>query len=221
MRMKRNEFSNPAFSVTRVATGLRIRVPVKSERFRMLLNLAWLLVWATGEAAIVRYLLEGSSPTGSFHPVSPPLAGLFLAAFTVAGGVVVWRCLWYLAGRETFLLSPDALQARREIWGIGHSQTFPLHGITSVKAGRLKYRVIYPSWGRRFIGHDESEIVIECGGRTHSYGRGLEDVEAADLVDLLKEELRFHYHPQPVPEAEPASFELTEADRKAIGGTHG
>jgi len=219
--MKRNEFSIPAYSVTREAGGLRFRVPVKSERFRILLNLAWLLVWAMGESAIVRYLLVGSSPAGSFHPVSHPLAGLFLAAFTVAGGVVLWRCLWYMAGRETFLLAPDALRARREIWGIGRSQEFPLDKIESVKAVRLNYRVIYPSWGRRFIGHDENEIVIECAGRTYSYGKGLEEAEAADLVDLLREEMRFHYHPPSVPEVEPAFFEVMETDRETIGGTHG
>ena len=187
--MDSNESSKPVFWVTRESGGLRINVPVKSERYRTLLNFVWLLVWAAGEVGIVVLILAGLN-------VPFPLAGLFLAAFTVAGGVVLWHWLWGAGGRESFLVARDALEARREIWGIGRSRRFDLEKTRSVKATRLKYRVIYPSWGRMFVGHGEGEIVIDCAGRTYAYGKGLELAEAGGVVDLLEEEMDFQFHKQ-------------------------
>ena len=204
--MERNECWNPAFWATREPEGLRVTVPVKSERFRSLLNLVWLLVWAGAEVAIVLVLLGALRPPGFVPSDSLPLAGVFLAVFTVGGGFVLWRWLWGMGGRETFFVARDSFSARREIWGIGRSRTFDLEDVRSVRAGRLKYRVIYPSWGRMFIGHDESEIVIDGAGRTYAYGKGLVESVARDLADLLLEEMGFHYHNQLVSKAGSASL---------------
>lgn len=163
--MDRNNASKPVFRVARGPGGLHIRVPVKSERFRSLINLVWLLVWAGGETALVLLMGGAFGSPGADPPASPPLAGLFLAAFTVAGGVVLWRWLWGKAGSESFLVSGNMLLARREIWGIGRSRKFELEKIRSVKAGPLKYRVIYPSWGRMFIGNEVPRVQPSCRGR--------------------------------------------------------
>ncbi len=191
--MDRTTFSNPAFQVVRETAGLRIRMPVKSDRFRSLLNLVWLLVWATVEGAIILFLLRGSGPSGGTPYLPLPVAGLFLAVFTVAGGVVGWRWMWGLGGEESFLVEQNALLVRREIWGIGHTRKFELGQLRSLKAGRLQYRITYPSWGRMFIGHGDGEIVVDHAGHTFSYGKGLEEAEACDLVDLLEDEIAFRY----------------------------
>ena len=196
--MEKNKFAKPVFWVTREPGGLRINVPVKPQRFRTLLNLVWLLLWAGGEVAIVLFLLGGFGAPESVASVPLPLVAAFLAAFTVAGGVVLWRWLWRVGGRESFLVARNALLARREIWGIGRSRSFDLEKTRSLRAGRLKYRVIYPSWGRMFIGNGESEIVIDGAGRAYAYGKGLEEAEARDLVDLLQEEMGFQFHKPPL-----------------------
>jgi|SRR6185503_6387033 len=202
--MDKNEFSKPVFWVTRESGGLRINVPVKPEGYRTLLNLVWLLVWAAGEIAIVIFILGGFNAPEFLPAVPLPLAGLFLAAFTLAGGAVLWRWLWRAGGRESFLVARDALLARREVWGIGRSRRFDLAKTRSVKAGRLKSRVLSSTWGRMFVGLGESQIVIDCAGRTYGYGKGLEEAEAGDLVDLLEEEMDFQFHKQSPYRASPA-----------------
>lgn len=196
-----NELEKPVFWVTREPGGLRINVPVKPQGFRTLLNLVWLLLWAGAEAAIVLFLLGGFGAPASVVAVPLPVVAAFLAVFTVAGGFVLWRWLWRVGGRESFLVARNALLARREIWGIGRSRSFDLEKTRILKTGRLKYRVIYPSRGRMFIGNGESEIVIGGAGRTYAYGKGLEAAEARDLVDLLQEEMGFQFH-QPPPQME-------------------
>lgn len=183
--------SNPAFQVVREPAGLSIRVPVKTDRFRSLLNLVWVLIWAAVEGAIVLHLLGAFGPPETPPSFPLPLTGLFLGIFGAAGGLVCWRWVWGLGGREIFRVEADALVARREIWGIGHTRSFDLERLRSLGAGRLNYQVHYPSWGRMFIGHGEGEIVVDHAGRTFAYGKGLEEAEARDLVDLLEDEIAF------------------------------
>jgi len=196
--MDRTTFTSPAFQVARVSSGLRVSVPVKSDRFRSLLNLVWFVVWLVVEGAILEFLVGGFGPAGSVSSVPLSLAAGFLAVFTAAGGVVGWRWLWCLGGRESFLVEQAALVARREIWGVGHTRRFDLQELTSLKAGRLKYRVTYPSWGRMFIGHGDGEIVVDYAGHTFAYGKGLEEAEAWDLVDLLEDEIAFRFQKTPL-----------------------
>ena len=81
--MDRNEWSSPAFWAVREPAGLRVSVPVKSERFRSVLNLVWLLVWAGAEVVIGLFLWGAWTLPGVVPPGGLPLAGMFLAAFAV------------------------------------------------------------------------------------------------------------------------------------------
>lgn len=203
--MEKNEVSKLPFRVTHEPAGLCIHVPVKSDKVRALLNLVWLLVWAGGEVAIAIIVLRGVRPQDLVSPDSFPLAELFLAAFTVAGGVVLWRYLWCVGGSEVFRVEHDALLVKRGIWRLGHTRAFSYENIERLRAARLKYRLIYPSWGRMFIGHDESEITIVCDGRTYAYGKGLRQNDAADLVDLLKGEISLQLRDPSISKAPSAS----------------
>jgi hypothetical protein len=205
--MNRNELSNPAFRVSREPKGLRVRMPVKPDRFRSLLNLVWLMVWAAAESAIILVLLSTFKSSGASRAVSHSLGVLFLTAFTAAGGFVLWRWMWGMGGMESFLVERHALLARREIWGFGHSRRFDLDELQSIKAGRLNYRMIYPLWGRMFIGHGEGEIVIVCAGHTHAYGKGLMEDEAWGLVELLEDEMAVRFQKPRFP-ASRSAFKL-------------
>lgn len=202
--MDSNEVSSPGFRVAREPGGLRIRVPVRPEKFRTLLNLVWVVIWAVTEVAIILYMLGWTGPLGFSHSGAGPLAAVFLAVFTASGLWVMWRWLWRIGGQESFLVARNALWARREILGIGRTRHFAFGDIRNVRSARLKYRVIFPSWGRMFVGQGGSEIVIDCWGHTAVYGKGLEEGEAADLVALLEEEMGFQFHKPMLPKARTA-----------------
>jgi hypothetical protein len=81
------------------------------------------------------------------------------------------------------------LVAGREILGFGRTRTFPRERLRSIRSRRLEYRVVYPAWGRMFIGNGDGEIMIEADEETHAYGKGLELDEARGLAELLEQEL--------------------------------
>lgn len=182
--METDEYTHPGLRVFRGPEGFQILLPVKADRFRRLLHLVWLAVGAVVIVGLVAALL-------GWEPVPfPPRSVLvtLLAAFAAGWLFILYRVLWYAAGRERFLVSRDMVRVRREILGLGIARTFRRNDIRNIRAGRFDYRVIYPSWGRMFIGHGEGEILIETPRATHAYGRGLEEDEAHKLASLIREE---------------------------------
>ncbi len=183
--MEEDEFTHPGLRMIREPRGFKVVLPVKVDRFRRFLHLVWFVVWLAGEAALVAGL-RGMLP---MPPLPQPVLLAFLAAFTAAGIFVLYRLLWYMAGRETYVVRGDRLEVRREIWGIGHTRAFERSSIRKIRGRRLNYEVVYPSYGRMFIGHGNGEILIEQEGEAHAYGKGLKEEEARTLASLLQQEL--------------------------------
>jgi len=184
------EFTHPGLRMVHDSTGLRVLLPVKAQRYRKLLHAAWFVVWMAVEAALVASLLGWQALPA---PPRPILIG-FLAVFTVAGLFVLYRLLWYWAGRETYTVSNGTLQVRREFLGIGKSWVFDRAAVRDIRGQKFDYRVVYPSWGREFIGHGEGEILIEGPDGPVSFAKGLEEGEARALATLLHKELTAESH---------------------------
>jgi hypothetical protein len=184
--MEEAEFTHPGLRMVRDSDAFTVILPVKSQRYRRLLHLVWFVIWLAGEAALLASLFGWKA----LPPPPRPALVAFLAVFTAAGIFVLYRLLWYMVGRETFVVRRDQLVARREIWGIGHRRSFDRRWIRKISGRRLNYDVVYPSWGRMFIGHGEGEILIEGDREAHAYGKGLEEEEARILASLIQQELR-------------------------------
>lgn len=182
--MEFDEYTHPGLRIFRDSDGFQILLPVKAQKYRRLLHLVWIVIGLGVQAALVASLL-GWQPV----PVPPlPVVVALLVAFTAGWLYMVYRWLWYAAGREHFIVTRDMVRVRREILGVGITRMFEREEIRSIRAGRFDYRVIYPSWGRMFIGHGEGEILIVTPQSTHAYGRGLEEDEARKLASLLTQE---------------------------------
>lgn len=182
--------------MSRDSEGLRIVLPVKAGQYRRLLDLIWLCVWAGVEAVLVASLAGAR-----VLPTRPPLLGALTVTFTAAGVFLWYRWLWYWTGKETFVVRADRLTATRGFLGLGRSRTFPRSQIRRIRGRRLKYFLIYPSWGRMFLGNGDGEVVIELGQESLVYAKGLGLEEACSLADLLTQELR-----APSPSRRPTEF---------------
>jgi hypothetical protein len=189
MQDDEKEFTHPGLRMVHDEQGFRVLLPVKTQRYRKLLHTVWFLVWMAGEAALLASLF------GWWAIATPPRIVLipFTAAFTAAGMFVLYRLLWYWAGREKFTVSGGRLTVRRQFLGMGRTWTFKPGTVRAIRGRQLDYRVVYPSWGRPFIGHGEGEIVVDAADGTHEFAKGLEEDEAHGLAALLNQEL--HHHP--------------------------
>lgn len=178
--------------MSRNGVDLRIDLPVKAGRFRRLVDFVWLCVWIAVEGSLIAELAGVR-----ILPRPPSSLALPTVLFTAAGLFLLYRCLWYWTGRERFVAGPLGLVVRRQILGLGRTWTFPKDQIFDIRAERMRYRMVYPSWGRMFIGNGDGRIVVEAEGRSHLFGKGLEMEEAERLAELLRAELAESRRRQP------------------------
>ena len=177
-----NEFTHPGLKMYRDAAGFHVVLPVKAQRYRRLLHVVWLAVWLLGEVALAASLAGWTAV-----PAPPmPLLIAFTAAFTAAGVFMLYRLLWYWAGREMFQVTKDELHVQRRMLGLGPTWKLDRRRILDIRAGRIDYQVVYPSWGRMFIGHGDGEILVETDKGVDAFSKGLEENEAEMLAGLLK-----------------------------------
>jgi hypothetical protein len=164
------------------ARGLRVVIPARFNPFIRTLLACWLAFWAATEIYIA---LGWLGVIGARIP-STPLWIAFVAGFTAAGAFLAFHLAWVLYGREILTLKDDVLTVSRGIgrW-TGHRRNYPWREIRDLRVGSFERRVIYPEWGRLFVGKGDAYLGFNCRGRAHAIGRGLTKEEALDLRQLL------------------------------------
>jgi len=170
--------------MSRDRDALRVELPVKAGKYRTLLDFVWFCVWLVAEAVLV-----ASVAGARILPASQPILIAPLILFSVAGVFLAYRWLWYWGGRERFEVEPERLVVAREILGLGRVRCFPRARVRGVRARRLHYRLVYPSWGRMFVGTGDGEIVVDADGEEATFAKGLDLEEAERLAELLRSEL--------------------------------
>ncbi len=165
---------------------VRIELAVKPQKFRMILHAVWFLVWLIIEAGLV-WTWFTLSPGNETPPRPPaPAVGVMSLVFLGAGAFVLWRGLWYWKGREIVTLERRTLTVRREIAGIGRTHRFDASVVASLRAESLSGHVIYPVWGRLFIGHGAYVLAVDREGARFYFARGIDREDAAALLKTLK-----------------------------------
>lgn len=173
-------FLHPPALPRRNTESATLIIPVSYGGYIPLLLGIWLGLWAVLEAALA-WLVIGVHENGM---ASPGLLLGFLLLSTAAGAFLAWRLLWVLRGREVLEITPEHLTLRRKPAG-GRPETFERSEIRDLGIGSLRERVIYPSWGRRFVGKGDSFVVFRYRGEIHRLGRGLDYREAQAVVEFL------------------------------------
>lgn len=161
--------------------GVRVELPARYPSYAPVLLGAWLLVWGLGLALV---LLGWAGVLVAPLPYAP-LNVIYLALFLAGGAVVAWRLAWLLRGRERIRLADGLLEISRGVKD-GHPRRFPWAEIHDLRVGSYRRRVVYPSWGRRFVAKGDSCLRFTYEGREEEFARGLARAEAEELLDLLR-----------------------------------
>ncbi|HEX7897500.1 MAG TPA: hypothetical protein VF950_07050, partial [Planctomycetota bacterium] len=173
----------PSRWVKPTARGLRIVIPATFDPFIRTLLASWLVFWAVAEISVALGwlgVIEARIPPA-------PVWIAFLAAFTAAGAFLAWHFAWVISGREIITSRDGVLSIARGIgrW-TGRPRNFPWKDVSDLRMGSYGRRVIYPQWGRLFVGKDDAYLSFTHGGHTHAFARGLKQEEALDLLHLLE-----------------------------------
>lgn len=164
-------------------SALEIRIRPRRNGFLLFFLGFWLAGWAVGEAAALSALLQ---PGGT---AAPWLLAAGLSLWTAAGGFALYAWLWQLAGREVVTVGASSLVLRRALLGPGRPRRYDLAKLENLRVAppaREAWR--FPA-SLAFWGLAGGAVAFDRGGRTHRFGLGLDEAEAADLVRRLRERL--------------------------------
>lgn len=183
------DIAQPRATVNDSADGLEITIPAPRVWIAVLFLGFWLFGWATGEAFAIRQLF-GPAPAGERL-----FLAVWLAGWTLGGVAALAACAWMLAGRERVRLLTDALAIRRDVLGLGFTKSYPLDRVRNLRAqalpeippGLANARALASvKQAMRLAGVAGPGIAFDCGSRRVRFGLALDQVEAHQLVILLR-----------------------------------
>jgi hypothetical protein len=165
--------------------GVRLVIPAcYSGYIRVLLGI-WLGAWGIVEAALLWNVFgERREPDPNPAASSPAILTTLLAIFTMAGGFIVWRLVWVSYGREILDITRKQLTLSRRP-GFAGPVEFDRSMIRDVRVGSYRQDLVYPSWGRRFVGKESAFVSFRYRNKTYRIGRGLSVRDANYVLDLM------------------------------------
>jgi hypothetical protein len=142
---------------------LRISIPSKRNWFDALFIVAWVTFW----------FFLGRSSFRTFGRVDDPV----WLGFWILGLFWAFRALLrMLAGREVMIATPENVDVRKEILGIGITRRYPV--------AQLRWLRFQPATGRG-KSYRPSHVAFECHDKTVCFGLGIDQAEATYIIALL------------------------------------
>ncbi len=180
--------ARPRSTRTAIPGGLRIVIPARRRWFVTAFLLVWLCGWAFGEAAALwKVVTEAPAIARNFGPSLFLI--VWLLGWTVGGVFALTMAAWSVAGREVVSLSGATLAVRREAFGIGRTSEYDSGAVRNVRVAAQPYDPSDFRSGLRFWGLGGGPIAFDYGAATHRFGAGVEEAEAAELVQALRDRL--------------------------------
>jgi hypothetical protein len=160
--------------------GISIVIPPRRRLLLTLFLCAWLVGWAIGEVAAARELLLGRAP---------PFLIVWLAAWTAGGSLVIAIVAWGLGGHEIVSIGATGLTVRREAFGIGRTWEYDPAQIRHMRVAPAPFDPFDLRSSFRLWGIGGGTIAFDYGARTYRLGAGVDEAEAAAIVEALRERL--------------------------------
>ena len=163
---------------------LEVTIPSRIRAIKFLFLLAWLGAWAHGEMWAINEILFKTDIEGAGFLL------FWLTGWTVGGCFAIYVVAWMIGGKERVLLDADSLSVRKEIIGIGRRREFTIAHVSNLRVSPvLDPKVALASEASlvflTFWGAGGGKVAFDCGGKTHRFGIGLDEVEAGVIIEEL------------------------------------
>lgn len=157
-----------------------VRIAAARNWFVLLFLPVWLVGWTVGGIMVGLVQIRGGAPDwdGFIY--------IWLALWLIAAGLALYLWLWNAFGNEVVRIGGSALSLKRDILGLGVRRSFPITGVSNLRAAGLFGSLHSWSYGMAWYGLSPGVVAFEHEGKTHRFGIQLEEQEAHELVEALK-----------------------------------
>jgi hypothetical protein len=170
----------PRSTVIDLGGELQITIPAPRQVFGTVFTFLWLGGWAFGEIMVTRAILASKSVGANTFMF------LWLVAWTVGGAWAIYEVLWWLTGRERVNMDMTSLKLRREVLGgIGRGIELDLAHVRRLRVAPELAAAFGMTASAEPRGYKRGIIAFDYGARTFRFGLGLDEAEAAAIVEKL------------------------------------
>ena len=170
-------------SVEQMADGLQYRIPPKRDLGMLVFLPLWLVAWGFGEVMAARALIQDSGFPRLF-------LGAWLAMWTFGGFTALYTWLAQVIGKELITLTPRTLNIKHDVTGFERTREYDLAQVRNL-------RVLPPPDDRGLFGRqrkrpfDSGAIAFDYGAKTYRFAAGVDESEAAMIIEELKSRYGF------------------------------
>jgi hypothetical protein len=162
-----------------------IVIPSRKQWFHILFLAFWLVGWFIGWTSAATELITYPSGADGFLVV-------WLIGWTAGGVYAVTTLLWMLLGQDRVEITHDLFHVRRQIAGIGRTQSFDIIAISDLRVTQYPAQPSY-SWGRQrntlsTVWKLDGPITFDYGAKTYHFGDGVDEAEAKQIVTRIQQQ---------------------------------
>ena len=177
----------PTFHRVEEADGvIRLELPTPKHRYLLIGGTLWLIAWYFGLRGAGSAL--GNIGFGSDgYAVLDGFLLLWLLLWLAGGLFVLGVLLWGYFGREIVTFSPTELTLKRTIFGIGPKHSYDRAAVKNLRFRPVKTDFFSANSKWSVWGVGPGKVQFSYGGKSRSFGLGLSDAAAVEVVEVLSE----------------------------------
>ena len=174
----------PRATVSTQTGALQIVIPSRKNVFPILFLSCWLVGWFIGESTTATALIKGG-----VRADAAAFTMFWLAGWSIGGALAVTTWLWMLIGREVLTFGSGEFVHRRALGPFGLDRAYAMSQVRDLRA------VPTPAYafGRRSrdpFGLTSGTIAFDYGAKTIGVGAGIDEAEAKQLVETIRNRCR-------------------------------
>jgi hypothetical protein len=172
-------------TITGGPEGLEMVIQARRNLLVLLFLGVWLVGWLMGEVTAITQLFSGrgTRPEGFLL--------LWLILWTGGGLFAAYTWLWMLIGKERILMGTSRLHVRRDVLGLGQTQTYEFHKVQNLRVAPQPPGPRDMGVALRLAGLAGGLIAFEYQGKTIRFGAGIDETEARMMVERMKQRFSF------------------------------
>jgi|GEM_PF-1127704 len=178
--------NNGKAKILRQYNTLQMEIPSQTNWVWLIISFLWLFVWGTGLIGVIREFEQSDLTNNVLGIISLIFTLFWLLAWLAVGSGIVFLLLWGFFGKETFRLEGGRVVLEKTVFGIGKKHILDKAGIKNFRLEPANAHWLGPNrWA--FYGLGPGKILFDYHTKTYSFGMALDDAEARQIVDMLKE----------------------------------
>jgi hypothetical protein len=157
--------------------SMTMDIPSRKSIFFIIFIGVWLVMWGFGAAAAISTILQGRGSGPNAFMI------FWLTGWTFGGIYALLLWLWNIFGNEIVTVNSLYLKISTGIGKLRYNRQYDMNQVKKLRVVSMPIR----TWNQEdFMPFRSGRISFDYGMRTYRFATGIDEAEAAYIIDLFK-----------------------------------